>query len=498
MPPAGTSRHLTVRAGQNRFTLDAETVAEVIRAPRVTRMPHGPPALLGVIQTRGIVLPVVSLGRLLGAADPQTAGRVIVLHGTPGIGIAVDAVEALTATGAERDRPSAGQLRLEGGETARWFDLEAALKEHFSGLQRARGSVSHQGQRPAAGATQALPFLGFSLAEQAYALPLEAVVEVMAAPAALSTVPRMESVLLGLMDLRGTVLPVVSLRALLGLAERSGQPGDKVIVIALHGLRIGLLVDRISVVLRAAPDAVSPAPSLFNDGVGEARIVSVLRLPDQRGFVSILTPDTVFADARVARLLAETSEHKENNMSAQTAGAATAAPERFLILDLGGETYGLPLAAVDEVARFPKTLTRLPRAPDYVLGLMSLRGKVIPVVDQRRRFSIEQGGQGRARRIVVVTLGTLQAGFAVDAASRILEVKSSDLMPAPKLSDGGERLFDRVAPSNGGSGGDVVLLMDPKALLARAEADLLRDLTAKAHVRARASKSAPRLKSHPS
>ncbi|OYX90702.1 MAG: hypothetical protein B7Y78_13615, partial [Caulobacter sp. 35-67-4] len=172
------------------------------------------------------------------------------------------------------------------------------------------------------------------------------------------------------------------------------------------------------------------------------------------------------------------------------------AHERFLILDLGGETYGLPLAAVDEVARFPKTLTRLPRAPDYVLGLMSLRGKVIPVVDQSRRFSIEQGGPGRARRIVVVTLGTLQAGFAVDAASRILEVKSSDLMPAPKLSDGGERLFDRVAPLNGGGGGDVVLLMDPKALLAHAEADLLRDLTAGSH--ARATKAASRPKSHPS
>lgn len=156
-----------------------------------------------------------------------------------------------------------------------------------------------------------------------------------------------------------------------------------------------------------------------------------------------------------------------------------AARERFLVIRLGDETYGLPITAVDEVVRFPATLTRLPRAPDYVQGVMSLRGRIIPIIDQRRRFSVTGEGSGDARRIVVVTLGALQAGFTVDAVSRILEVDADALMPAPELVDEGGRLFDRAVKTD--REGDVILLIDPRALLDRAEADLLRDLTAKSH-----------------
>ncbi len=90
-------------------------------------------------------------------------------------------------------------------------------------------------------------------------------------------------------ELRDAVLPVVSLRALLGLEERDAQADDRVVVVRIGGHRLALLVDRISVILRASRDAVGPALPLCSTApAAQARIDSVLRLPDGRGLVSIL------------------------------------------------------------------------------------------------------------------------------------------------------------------------------------------------------------------
>ena len=154
-----------------------------------------------------------------------------------------------------------------------------------------------------------------------------------------------------------------------------------------------------------------------------------------------------------------------------------AARERFVVIRLGDEQYGLPVASVDEVIRMPEALTRLPKAPAYVQGVINLRGRVVPIIDQRQRFSIE-GERSAAGRVVVVTVGALQAGFAVDSVASILEIDAADLLLAPDLADEERRVFDRAIERDG----EVILLIDPQALLDRAEADLLADLTEKSPV----------------
>jgi purine-binding chemotaxis protein CheW len=402
---------------------------------------------------------------------------VVVLRRDQPIGLAVDSVEALKAMDADQAAPQHGRLMLDDEDGARWFDLDAALDERFAAFRTARRAPERETVKAVADAVVAdLAFLGFTLAGQDYALPLETVAEVMTVPRAIAALPHTEEILLGVFELRGAVLPAVSLRALLGLADRRLQGDERIVVVRIGGHRLALLVDQVSVILRAARSAVGPAPSLFNRGAGEARIDSVLRLPDGKGLVSILSPERILADERVSQLLAEATDNKETAMASTTSSAAR---ERFLVIHLGEERYGLPIAAVDEVVSLPDTLTRLPRAPAYVRGVMNLRGSVIPVIDQRQRFSVSGAKAASAERVVVVTLGRLQAGFAVDAVSRILEIDADDLMPAPELSDGGDRLFDRAAKVE--REGDVILLIDPKALLDRAEADLLRDLTAETH-----------------
>lgn len=469
---SAAAHRLTVRAGDARVAMAAAGVAEVIRGARITRVPNGPAGLLGVMHLRGAVLPVVSLRNLLGDGEGHAgAQRIVVLRQDPPVGLAVDAVEALRAVEGDGAEPADGKLLLDQADGARWLDLGAALRERFGAVRtQSRATPLPPEARPAAAAEE-LAFLAFALADQDYALPLEAVAEVVALPAVLTALPRTEEVLLGVFPLRGVVLPALSLRVLLGLPGRALDGTERIVVAAIGEHRLALVVDRVNVILRAPVDRVAPAPSLFNRGAGEARIDAVLRLADGRGLVSLLSPERVLADEHVARLLAGTDRDKDETMASLSLAASR---ERFLVIRLGGESYGLPIAAVDEVVRLPETLTRLPRAPAYVSGVMSLRGRVIPVIDQRRRFAVE--GEGAGGRVVIVTLGALQAGFVVDAASEILEVEAADLLPAPDLSEGAGQVFDRAARV--AHGGEVLLLIDPAALLNRAEADLLRDLTA--------------------
>lgn len=468
-----THQRLTVWAGGIKVAMAASAVAEVVRQPRVTRMPGGPVSLLGVTHLRGRVLPVVSLSSLVGGARGG-ADRVVILRREPPIGLAVDAVEALKAVADDMAAPEDGQLLLDDADGARWVDLDAALHAEFSAIRSGASVRTAAGgvQQDAQEAVVEIAYLGFSLAGQDYALPLDAISEVAAVPAEIAALPKTEEILRGVAQRRDAVVPILSTRGLLGLSESGVDETERLVVVRVGGHPLGLVVDSVSAILRVPVDRVGPAPSLFNKGQGEARIESVLRMSDGRGVVSVLSPERVLADARVSRLLSASQESEEKAVAEPVRAAQR---ERFVVVQLGDERYGLPVAAVDEVVRRPETLTRLPKAPAYVEGVMSLRGRVIPVIDQRQRFSVSGEATG-VGRIVVVTIGSLQAGFAVDGVASILEIDADALLPAPEFSDDGGSVFDRAIEHQG----QIVLLIDPKALLDRAEADLLRDLTATA------------------
>jgi len=102
---------------------------------------------------------------------------------------------------------------------------------------------------------------------------------------------------------------------------------------------------------------------------------------------------------------------------------------------------------------------------------MNLRGRVIPVSDQRQRCRFEGRGERRRERIVVVRAEDMEAGFVVDAVSEVLKVSHDQLRPTPDLAGSGSQVIDRIA--NIEVEGRMVLLLNPRELLDRAEKDLL-------------------------
>ena len=105
---------------------------------------------------------------------------------------------------------------------------------------------------------------------------------------------------------------------------------------------------------------------------------------------------------------------------------------------------------------------------------MNLRGTVLPVVDQRRRFALEEAERSDRQRIMVLTIGGARTGFIVDSVSEVLKIPRSAIERAPALSEGQARLIRRVA--NLEAQKRMVLLLDPVNLLEAGEIEALETL----------------------
>lgn len=459
--PAGAGDVLTIRLAGEALALPAGLVREVLRLQPLTRLPHAPASLLGLANCRGAVLPVVSLARVLHRPELAitAAARLVVLDGETPIGLLVDAVVALGAGG----KPLAG--------------LGDMLAEQFatapSRTRRQVGGAAATEDAVAEVVAAERMLITCRLAGQDYAIALDQVAAVLRLPEAVTLVPQTDQAMLGVIPFRGWLLPLVSAHVLLGLRmDGLEQARARILVVHVGAMPVGLVVERNGAILRVLETAIDPVPPVLTRGTGEARIEAICRVDGGRRLLSLLSPARLFDEATVARLRAEACRE---TVMAET-GTVNGAVERFLIFRLGEEEYGLPIAAVEEVARRPERLTRVPHAPAYLEGVMNLRGQVIPVIDQRHRFAAEGGPRG-AGRIVIVTVNGLRAGFAVDAVTEVRAVPAAELAPAPQLAATALPVFDRVARL--GRDGRMILLIAPQALLDAAERDLLADLATK-------------------
>jgi purine-binding chemotaxis protein CheW len=101
---------------------------------------------------------------------------------------------------------------------------------------------------------------------------------------------------------------------------------------------------------------------------------------------------------------------------------------------VGSETFGVPISLVHEIVRVPE-ITSVPEAPNCVEGVINLRGKIISVVDLRKRFGEKQIQAGKKNRILVAEIDGKMVGLIVDAASEVLKISPSDIEPPPNVFD---------------------------------------------------------------
>lgn len=132
---------------------------------------------------------------------------------------------------------------------------------------------------------------------------------------------------------------------------------------------------------------------------------------------------------------------------------------------IGRETFGLPISIVREIVRVPE-ITAVPNAPDYIEGVINLRGRIIPIVDLRKRFGQKSVEASKKNRIVVVELGSRAFGLIVNSASEVLRIPPSEIEEPNNVFQEGELDF---VTGVGKLKGRLVILLDVSKILKRGE-----------------------------
>ncbi|HDQ39460.1 MAG TPA: chemotaxis protein CheW [Desulfonatronum sp.] len=142
---------------------------------------------------------------------------------------------------------------------------------------------------------------------------------------------------------------------------------------------------------------------------------------------------------------------------------------QLVTFHIGEEEFGVEILTVQEIIRM-MGITRVPKAPDFVEGVINLRGKVIPIIDLRKRFGMTAQEHDKHTRIIVIEINKVIVGFVVDSVSEVLRIPANTVEPPPAIISGIEseyisgvgKLADRL-----------LILLDLDRLLSKGEQHML-------------------------
>jgi purine-binding chemotaxis protein CheW len=126
-----------------------------------------------------------------------------------------------------------------------------------------------------------------------------------------------------------------------------------------------------------------------------------------------------------------------SNASASVSATSASDSELLQLVSfvVGTEEFAIPILSVQEINRMMQ-ITRVPQSPPFIEGVINLRGKIIPVMDLRKRFGMPKLENSADARIIVVEVGSRVIGFTVDRVNEVLRISASIVEPAPAMVTG--------------------------------------------------------------
>lgn len=160
----------------------------------------------------------------------------------------------------------------------------------------------------------------------------------------------------------------------------------------------------------------------------------------------------------------------EPTMSQSSANAAALQEaDEFLTFALGKEEYGVDILKVQEIRSY-EGVTRLPDAPDYIKGVINLRGTIVPVIDMRLKFRLENADYSALTVMIVLSVAGRVVGIVVDSVSDVVRLGGEQIRPVPEL---GATIDSQFLTGIGTLDERMLILLDIERLMASAEMGLV-------------------------
>ena len=297
---------------------------------------------------------------------------------------------------------------------------EAAIEENRGGE---RASNTQQGTQQ---------FVTFIAGDEVFAADMAPVKEIIRVPEVVR-VPLAPAALEGLANLRGKVLPIISLRRLFGFDELAHDDSTRALVVDV-GQPLGFVVDRVSSVVGVEAGHIEDVGKLKT--TMNTDLLSGL-IKDVGGHAMIMVLDFAKLIEREFSQIAALSKSAGGSGFAQASQQSEeedSSDELQLVsFDVDGQEYAIAIEDVQEIVQVPEAVIHVPRSESHVLGVMTLRSRLLPLVNLRSMFALPYRELDEKSRIVVLTLNGVSVGVVVDAVSEVLRVSKSGVDALPAL-----------------------------------------------------------------
>jgi len=304
-----------------------------------------------------------------------------------------------------------------------------------------------------------------------FGLDIHAVQEIVRLPR-ITPVPKAPPYVEGVANLRGNILPIINSRNRFGMKPSPNMENHRVVVVELGGQPTGLIVDAVREVMHVQARDMEPAPEVVQSVDGRF-LKGIVKLDGGRRLVLVLD-HTALLEQSTAGLEAARAAASETaaEMRAQS-GQTDEDHEQLVTFRLADEEYAVSIMEVEEIIRVP-AISVVPDAPPGVVGVASLRNRILPVMDLRSKFGLPPRSDGDdARhddeRCLVVRIGGTSVALRVDAVHQVLQAPRSAVEPTPRIVGGrgsGSEQIRGIAKLDGGK--RLIMLLDVEKLVDQA------------------------------
>jgi len=295
-------------------------------------------------------------------------------------------------------------------------------------------------------------FVTFFAGNEVFAVDMAPVQEIIRVPDVVR-VPLAPGVLDGLANLRGKVLPIISLRRMFGFPEQEHDDATRAVVVDF-GQPLGFVVDRVASVVGVEPSQIETVDAIRST-VDTDLLTGLIKGVGGHAMIMVLDFEKL-----IQREFAEISacSKAQGLTGASTSGPGgdeeeEASDELQLVsFDVAGQEYAIAIEDVQEIVQIPETIIHIPHSASHVMGVMTLRSRLLPLVSLSRMFGLPDRPLDDKSRIVVLTLGSASVGMAVDGVSEVLRVAKTvvEAMPALLASDGDLSEISEICRLDGG------------------------------------------------
>jgi purine-binding chemotaxis protein CheW len=277
-------------------------------------------------------------------------------------------------------------------------------------------------------------FVTFFAGNEVFAVDIAPVQEIIRVPHVVR-VPLAPASLDGLANLRGKVLPIVSLRRIFGFPEQEYGEATRALVID-YGQPLGFVVDKVASVVGVDPARIEDVGSI--QGTVNTELLS--------GIIKNIGGHDMIMVLDFSKLIEQTfseiaSVAKRSASTNAFSGSTEDGPEeeagsdelQLVSFEVAGQEYAIAIDDVQEIVQMPEKIVHVPNAESHILGVMILRNRLLPLVSLRRMFGLPTQEANEQSRIVVVSLGAASVGIVMDSVNEVLHVARANVDGMPGL-----------------------------------------------------------------